>query len=136
MTNSTGWLSAGEHDLRIELEHIDVTGFGPKLNPYWKMVDAAGHGHFYDHPGEQYPTLREITEPAWDEDGEYEAHVRWECPHCGEHIEPGTKPGMTRETIPGMKRYYVDGREVDRKTFLEIYRPFRQGELEEELGRI
>jgi hypothetical protein len=112
---------AGTVPIRVEQDSISVDWWGPERDPQWRHVDAAGHGHFYD---DGYPTLHEVTETMGDPDDgdEWQAHVRWECPHCGEHIEPGTRQSMGTRAVPGMKRYFVDDQEVDRETFLVAWR--------------
>jgi len=124
-------LTSRNVNLSVEQETIFVDSWAPEPVPQWKYVDAAGHGHFREAAG--YPTLREITETMVDPDDgdEWQAHVRWECPHCGEHIVPGTRQSTGRSTIVGAKRYYVDGREVDRDTFLAAWRPLAEQELSE-----
>ena len=116
--------------LRVEVDRIDATTWGPERDPQWRFVDGAGHGHFYD---KGYPTLHEVTETMVDPDAgdEWQAHVRWECPHCGEEIRPGRIQSMERTTVPGMKRYFVDEVEVDRDTFLTAWRPLAEQELAE-----
>lgn len=100
----------------------------------WRYIDSMGHGHYRDKTG--YPTLTEITQTEEDEEGEWERHVRWECPHCGEHIVPGQcwTGGTTR--IPGMRRYLVNGEEVDRETFIPLWRAHRQRQLDEEEAKL
>lgn len=121
--------------LRIERESIDVSSWGQERDPNWRYVDAAGHGHFYD---KGYPTLSEVTETMVDPDDgdEWQAHVRWECPHCGEVIKPASRPSMGDSTVPGMKRYYVDEVEVDRETFLASWRPLAEQQLAEQEAAI
>lgn len=108
--------------LRVEVDHLDTTSWGNEHDPAWRHVDEAGHGHFYA-PG--FPTLHEVTETMVDPDDgdEWEAHVRWECPHCGEHIEPGKRSSHGRSTTPGRRRYFVGDQEVDRDEFLAAWRP-------------
>ena len=121
--------------LRVEVDRIDVSSWGPERDPNWRHIDAAGHGHFYDNG---YPTLHEVTETATDPDDgdEYQVHIRWECPHCGEHIVPATWSSMGNSTVPGVKRYFVDDVEVDRETFMEVWRPLQQQRLAEQEAAI
>lgn len=123
-------MATAETTLRIDTSEVDVTSWGREHDPAWRYLDAAGHGHFYE-PG--YPTLREITQLVADEWGEeWQEHVRWECPHCGEHIVPGTRSSFGRSTIPGSKRYFVNENEVDRGTFIAAWRSHTDQRLAEQ----
>lgn len=119
-------------NLEIRVSQIDCTSWGPDADPDWKYVDAAGHGHFRTKAG--YPTLKEITEPFTDpDDGEtWDRHIRWECPHCGEHIVPGTLLAQVSRSFPGQRHYLIDGKEVDRDVFTQAWRPYATARLQEE----
>lgn len=116
----------------VQVETIDISSWGPKPDPAWRFIDAAGHGHFYSDTLPHYPTLFEITETIHDEDGDWEAHVRWQCLHCGEEITPGERPSFWTSSTPGMKVYRVDGEEVDRDTFIAAWRPWAEARLAEQ----
>ena len=115
-------------DFSVEVKQIDVTGIGPEPDTSWRFIDAAGHGHHYD---KGYPTLKEITEPC-EEDGEtLDRHVRWECPHCGEVIEPAKVWSSFTRSIPGEKRYRVGKADVTRETFMVYWRRYQEAKLQE-----
>lgn len=105
--------------LEVRTAHIDITGIGPEPDQAWKFIDTNGHAHHYD---KGYPTLREITEPVSEDGEEWEAHVRWECPHCDEVIEPSKRYNGFTQTIFGQRSYIIDGRHVPRDEFLPVWR--------------
>jgi hypothetical protein len=77
----------------VEIQAEAITeNFGTirEADPDWRMVDSAGHGHFF---AEGYPTLEEryrgCGDPDHDEDCEGESY--YACPLCDEEIEPRTK---------------------------------------------
>lgn len=88
------------------LHSIDPT----EPDPDWRFIDAAGHGHFHSNG---YPTLKEVTEPCFDADSgdQWDRHVRFECPHCGEVIVPGRRAAAP-VYVHGPECYTIDGREV------------------------
>jgi phage terminase large subunit GpA-like protein len=121
--------------LRIETDRIDTTSYGPEPDPAWHHIDATGHGHFYA-PG--YPTLHEVTETRYDPDDgeEWQAHVRWECPHCGEWIIPATRQTVGQSTVAGCRSFFIDEEEVDRDTFIAAWRPLAEQRLADEEASI
>lgn len=96
---------------------------GMVLDPDWRHVDAAGHGHFYDSTAKGYPTLRWVSQPCTMGHGDdCEAEGYYECSTCAEQVAPGTRwggqtyiPGLVtyRLTVhgDGIKSTYVFGRQ-------------------------
>ncbi len=103
--------------LEIETEHIEVSTALPQPDPRWTYTDHAGHRHAYGARGpvtQMYPTLalRE-SEPYWCNDCDDEHTDRWyECPLCGEKIEPGTFVDTSPQYISGYTSYLIDGEPV------------------------
>jgi hypothetical protein len=94
--------------LRIETEMIDVTSGLPRPDHAWTFTDAHDHDHRWD---DGYPTLVVVTEePYWCPDCEDEhTDSHYECPLCGEVIEPGLRPApLYREYVPGLTSAWLN----------------------------
>lgn len=102
--------------LEMHTERIEVTTGLPQPDPKWTHTDRAGHAHAYGTKEDPYPTLAlRRSEPYWCEDCQDEHTDTWfECPQCGEKIEPGTYIDSSPQYIPGLTAYYIDGQEVSR----------------------
>jgi len=92
-------------DITLEVirdhETIDV---GRVPDPDWRMVDAAGHGHFYD---DGYPTLEWEGLPCTMGHGDdCDAEGFYRCPMCWEEIQPAWKDGG-REVVHTRTSGYV-----------------------------
>jgi DNA-directed RNA polymerase subunit RPC12/RpoP len=113
-------------ELRIEREMIDVTSASPYADEDWTYTDQQGHPHRYDHG---YPTLTWIIDRTyWCEDcGDEHTEGHYECPLCGERIEPGLKgPDMSRRYMPGRTSYYLDDEEISPERFAELAEQYRR----------
>lgn len=84
-------------------ESIEVTSSGPRPDPTWSHVDAAGHLHRWK--GHDLPTLESLPdgEPYWCETcQEVHQDTVLGCSQCGEAITPAMLgPSEQREFIPG-----------------------------------
>lgn len=113
-------------NLRIEFENVNIHSYNERVpDPSWRLIDKNGHGHFYTAAGsDHYPTLREITHEEEDDDLDepYLVFDHYECPHCGEVIEPGMKYSDGKQSIDGSKRYFIDNAEIDRDVFVEVWK--------------
>jgi hypothetical protein len=89
-------------------------GHGP--DEKWTYTDKAGHAHHYDNG---YPTLRAIIThvpcPDWECGCDGFDVTHYECPECGERINPGTKPQTYR--YAGRATYHIDGVAVSEAEF-------------------
>ena len=83
-------LQLGPWEITRETEQIPVMSNLPTRDEQWRFIDAAGHGHFWQ---DGYPTLKTVEVECYCSAVDEEHTVsHFECPHCGEVIEPGTKP--------------------------------------------
>lgn len=106
----TGWINEStplRGVLRVTQERIDISTRSPKADPEWMHVDAAGH--FHAMSGKDYPTLRSksIDMPCDGScggvcEGEGYSVTAHRCVICEALVEPGTIPGPTYDTIPGL----------------------------------
>ncbi len=104
-----GWLNEGtpmRGTLKVWQERIDVSTSGPKPDPLWTFVDAAGH--FHARSGDGYPTLRSksVNQPCDGScggicQGEGYSTTEWSCVLCSEQVHPGAIPGPHYESMPG-----------------------------------
>jgi hypothetical protein len=104
--------------LEIDTERIDVSTALPQPDPNWTYTDRASHTHTYGQPGERtYPTLElRTSEPYWCAECEDEHTDTWfECPLCGEKIDPGTRIDTSPKYIPGLTSYRIDGQHVTKE---------------------
>lgn len=95
--------------LRKETEVIAFTSNAPSRDPDWTYTDKRGHEHHYE--GGLYPTLRWVVDETYWCDDCQEDHEdgHYECPECGEHIEPGMRdPSGKRELVSGLTSWYLD----------------------------
>lgn len=111
---------------------VDVTSIH-RPDTSWRQIDARGHHHRWfvgDQPAGEYRPLDRHTTPTltWvvdgtrvDEDGEEYEYGHSECVQCGEHVKPAYTSDTYSQFIPGLTRYFVDGKEVDRETFIRAY---------------
>jgi hypothetical protein len=99
--------------LKIEVERIDVSSSGPKVDERWSFVDAAGHFHAYYEARTPWPTLRKRIEAIpcdcedHDEDCNGASITHWHCLICDEEIEPGMIPGPHHVSMPGLTSWEV-----------------------------
>lgn len=109
-------MSASDRQLEMHTEQIEVTTGLPQPDPTWTHTDRAGHVHTYGTKEDPYPTLvLRHSEPYWCESCQDEHTDTWfECPQCGEKIEPGTYIDSSPQYMPGRTAYYIDGQEVSR----------------------
>ena len=79
---------ADDVEIRVEPRYADRPE-GREADPNWRVVDKAGHGHFFS---EGYPTLdlryRGCGDPDHDTDCQGESY--YACPLCDEEIQPRT----------------------------------------------
>ncbi|MFI2620421.1 hypothetical protein [Streptomyces sp. NPDC018584] len=116
MASVMEWQHEGR-TLEVETERIEVTTALPQPDPRWTYTDRAGHEHAYGQRGSAahtYPTLaRRESEPYWCSDCDDEHTDVWfECPLCGEQIEPGTFIDTSPQYMPGPTTYLIDGEPV------------------------
>lgn len=112
----TGTLTV-EHNVEI------VRSLGPKPDPKWSFVDAAGHFHAFDQNGERrpYPTLTRksrhhdcdgfhTVDTIDNEDEECEGwdETYYVCRICDEEIEPGEIPGPHETQIAHPDQWRVE----------------------------
>jgi hypothetical protein len=112
-------------ELRIDVEQIDVTSCGRRVDETWRYTDQAGHEHYWR---DGYPTLVEIVdERYWCDDCEDEhTETHLECPLCGESIVPGTRSaGTYREFRPGRKSITLNGEPISEERANEIIQAVR-----------
>jgi hypothetical protein len=95
----------------------------------WRVVDAQGHEHrwYVDgapavsyHPSAKHetPTLVWIFERwGYYEDGERYAIGHHECHACGEPIEPRFTADTTRQYVPGLRWFRINGESVSPEEF-------------------
>lgn len=118
----------GKRTFRVECDPIEVTSWHrPDTN--WLYVDKAGHRHVWHMDGKEankydpakryeVPSLKWVFERwGYYEDGSRYEIGHHECVQCGEHIEPAYTADTTKQYVPGMRRYYIDDKPVDPKTF-------------------
>lgn len=109
-------------------EFVDVTMLHrPDTN--WRYVDKHGHEHRWYVEGQpvtiyrpqnqhQTPTLKWVFEEwGYYEDGERYQIGHHECVDCGEHIEPRYTADDTKQMIPGLRWYQINGQSVSREEF-------------------
>lgn len=124
-------LSGPLGELAMEVEVIDVSSALPYADPDWRFTDAAGHEHYRAEGG--YPTLRhhlDSVERWWCEDcGEEHVEERghYECPLCGETVQPGSKVDTHRRFQPGLRSYTLDGQPISQERYEEILAQYRAG---------
>lgn len=115
-------------EFHVHCELIDVTSLH-RPDTSWHLTDRAGHDHRWyigDAPARDYsaghhyhlPTLHRLFDHwEYDRDGERFAIYRWECPSCGETIEPGFTSDTTIQYVSGLRSFAIDGVAVDEPTF-------------------
>lgn len=122
-------ISVDGHEYLIERDMVEVTS-NHRPDTRWRFVDAAGHEHRWHVGGAQAaaydPAARHETPTlAWVKDGEEywpgddEPHDvgHHECRLCGERVEPGYCMDEYRVYVPGIARYWIDGRSVSPEAF-------------------
>lgn len=102
--------------LDVRQEWVDITFGLPTPNERWTYTDRAGHLHNYLRG---YPTLTYIEDAGhWCDGTEgFERHdphwavdeSHYECPGCGEVIEPLMDPPYTPKKMPGMTEAMLRG---------------------------
>jgi hypothetical protein len=117
-------------ELRLEVDMIDVTSALPRPDPRWTYTDQAGHQHRYDKtaPGHYYPTQVVVTEePYWCPDCHDEhSDSHYECPLCGEEIEPGlVSAPLYREYMPGLASYYLNDEPITKDEYERLVAELR-----------
>lgn len=95
----------------------------------WIFTDGHGHKHRWHtdgKPAEHYrvsslyvvPTIRfELDEWGYFEDGERYPIGHHECVQCGEHVEPRYTADDTRQYVPGLRWFRINGHFVSRDEF-------------------
>ena len=92
---------------------IEVTSSLPYADPAWRGPCANGH------EVTQETKVYRVDGSTWcDICQEMEEEGHYECPTCGVEVTPGTTFDMYRRFIPGLTEYFIDGRSVDKETFL------------------
>lgn len=109
---------------------VDVTSISrPDTN--WRFVDKADHEHRWHVVGKGVATSydpnnrHEVPGLVWvkdgveylDDDGEPHYYGHSECAVCGDRVNPGYTPDDTRQFIPGLRYYRINGKHVDRDEF-------------------
>jgi hypothetical protein len=122
---TTFYKPARNFELTINQDWIDVTSSRPSSNEYWKFTDAAGHEHQYANG---YPTLRLVVDAEhWCSGDEgwtpHDPHMQvdeshYECPECGEVIEPKMDPPYTPKSMPGLTSATLKGTRSDGTTIM------------------
>lgn len=101
LTNTVVWPG---YELELDAPGEWVTFDRPELDPTWRVVDANGHGHFYE---DGYPTLEWMGLPCTmghDEDCDVEGY--YACRLCRVKVEPGTRMPEPAY-VAGSPTYYL-----------------------------
>lgn len=104
----------GPWAVTVTREQIPIYSNSPQPDKNWRHVDQQEHEHVY---GLNYPTLVYVEDEPWwcEEHSEFHEAGHYECPLCGEHIEPGltgSSPFPTYINGPkDVRLTYDDGRE-------------------------
>jgi hypothetical protein len=116
---------------RTYCDQFEVTSMH-RPNTSWRFTDAHGHEHRWhvtgdEHPATRYlptetydvPTLEWVkTGEEWIEDAEEPFEVgSYFCKVCGEEVDKGFTADDTRQFIPGMRHYTIDGESVSAEVF-------------------
>ena len=117
-----------DEEFSIECGMLDVTSLH-RPDTSWRVVDAQGHEHRWYVAGlpaggyapdkkHETPTLVDVFD-GWGyyEDGERYAISHQECRQCGEHIKPAFTADTSREFIPGLRRFFINGKPVTKEDF-------------------
>lgn len=114
MSLQTSSITIGPWTITDVTEMTEVYSSSPVTDKGWKVIDAAGHGHFWR---DGYPTLTWVEDEPWfcEEHAEMHENGHWECPHCAERITPGRKPPSPLPALVRGPRHvelvYDDGRD-------------------------
>ena len=118
----------------MKREMVDVTS-NHRPDTAWVHVDPAGHEHrWYTaaavgdpivaarySPLDRYvvQSLRWVKDgdEYWDGDDEPHEIGHLECKQCGSHVTPRYRADDTRQMMPGLTEYQVDGVTVDKPSF-------------------
>lgn len=100
----------------------------------WRFVDASGHEHrWYSNgvPAKYYsasdkydtPTLIWVKdgEEYWDGDDEPHDVGHLECRQCGERVTPGYTADTSRQYVPGLRWFRINGENVSPEEFQRRY---------------
>lgn len=109
----------GLGDLQFECEPIEITSNLPEPDKGWRFTDTNGHEHYWR---DGYVTLVLVDdERYWCEDcGEDHVESHWECPLCGEHIEPRTVVYPYRRWMPGLRSWTLNGEPISEERAQQI----------------
>jgi hypothetical protein len=124
----------GPDVFEMQCDLVDVTSLH-RPDPTWRHVDAHGHEHrwyvdgtpavSYD-PSARYETPSLVWvkdgEEFWDGDDEPHDVGHLECRQCGDHVEPRYTADDTRQHIPGLRRYRINGEPVTPEEFARRYK--------------
>jgi hypothetical protein len=108
-------------ELVIETEQIEITSNLPRPDHSWRYTDEQGHGHYW--ADDSYPTLRRVNDRTYWCGDCCDDHTdsHWECPLCGETIEPGlTGPSGFREFMSGRTSYLLNGEPISKERAEQI----------------
>lgn len=105
-------------------EVLEVTS-NSRPDTSWRHVDHQGHRHVWHadgKPADRYnpsttyetPTLVWVKdgEACWEDDDEPHDVGHLECRECGAPVRPGYTADTTRQYIPGLRWFTIDGRRV------------------------
>ena len=104
----------GVKAIQMQCDPIEVSSYSAEPDPDWKFTDSHGHYHWMSKKKDnRYPTLLWIVDDEGggmdDWGGEYPPSGHYECPACGEHIEPGTRaPSNYKTFIRGPIRAWIE----------------------------
>jgi len=119
---------------------LDMTSMN-RPDTSWLHVDRSGHRHQWycdGSPARAYspagryelPTLVYVADTyEVDEDGDEIGEGHYECRQCHETVRPGSTACVYRQHVPGVMRFFIDGRPVSDETFDEELRKER-GEVD------
>jgi hypothetical protein len=125
-------IEAGGHVFTVERGAPLEVSMMRRPDTSWRFTDAAGHVHAWyarGKPAESYsptvkldlPTLRwVVTGTGYYPDGESYDIGHHECVLCGERVEPMHTSDTTRQYIPGLSFFAVDGHAVSEDEFKRI----------------
>lgn len=118
----------GGHTFESYAEMMEVTLLR-RPDEAWSHRDAQGHEHYWTFDGErgryrpdakaELPTLEWVrTGTYFYPDGESYDVGEYRCRQCGEVVTPRRRADDTRQFVPGIRHYLLDGVSVPEAEFM------------------